>query len=223
MLEDLERLTHTNANDTAVDQRFQTLMGANAWNTLKADVRRRFSQKPKGGESIVYRGVIVTTRMSRIGWFVAQLCRIVGAPLPLDAMATGTPAVVTVTEDGDGQGQFWSRTYGRRHGFPQVIHSAKRFSGTTGLEEYVGCGLGMALNVTEDRGGMVFTSAFYHWRALGRRWCLPGWMTPGRVTVRHDDLGDGYFAFTLELAHPLAGELVHQRAIFTDTDRRRRQ
>ncbi len=66
--------------------------------------------------------------------------------------ATG-PALVAVVEDERLGGQSWTRLYARPGRFPQTIHSAKRFRGPTGLEEYVGYGIGMALRVTVEDGG----------------------------------------------------------------------
>ena len=106
--------------------------------------------------------------------------------------------------------------YGRRHGFPQVIHSAKRFAGATGLEEYVGRGIGMALRVEPMADGLRFVSDHYFVMIAGKRLRLPRWLAPGRTIVEHHDLGDGRFAFDLELRHPLAGRLVAQHAVFED-------
>ena len=102
------------------------------------------------------------------------------------------------------------------HGFPQVIHSAKRFSGPTGLEEYVGFGISMALKVSVGHDALVFTSAGYAVR-LGRlRLTLPDWLTPGELTVIHTDLGCGLFRFTLEIVHPRFGRLLRQSAVFRE-------
>ena len=91
---------------------------------------------------------------SRAGWWLAQLARLIGGPLP-----TGTrkpvPMIVTVTEDVASGGQIWTRICARSNGFPQVIHSAKRFIGPTGLEEYIGCGIGMALRLSVEHEGAV--------------------------------------------------------------------
>ena len=73
--------------------------------------------------------------------------RLIGGPLPIDRASVHVPSVVTVTEDKASGGQIWTRIYGRRKGFPQVVHSSKRFAGPTGLEEYVGYGVGMTLTV----------------------------------------------------------------------------
>ena len=153
--------------------------------------------------------------MSRLGWLVAQATRLIGAPLPLSREAD-VPATVTITEDAPSKGQYWTRVYGRRRGFPQVIHSSKRFQGPTGLEEYVGHGVGMALTVHADAYAIRFRSDYYFIQLLGHRLRLPNWLSPGTVTVSHIDFGAGQFAFVLELAHPLFGELVHQRGIFHD-------
>lgn len=198
------------------DFRYKALLGSAAWVALRPDVRRRFGKRLAEGESVVYSGHVEGTEMSRLGWLLAQACRLVGSPLPLDRGGRGRPAVVTVTEDSSG-GQFWTRLYGREHRFPQIIHSAKRFSGPTGLEEYIGRGLGIALDISERGGALFFVSRHYFVR-LGRlRLVLPGWLSPGRLEVGHSDHGGSTFHFSLELTHPLFGRLIGQRVLFHDT------
>src|ERR1700704_4005316 len=104
--------------------------------------------------------------MSGAGWLLAQAARLIGAPLPISRDAH-TPSVVTVTEDVAARGQHWTRLYARRRGFPQVVHSSKRFAGPTGLEEYVGRGVGMALTIHVEDGALVFRAAHYFFQ-LGR-------------------------------------------------------
>ena len=133
------------------DLRFRALMSEADWASLPLAIRRRFSKRLAGGQTIVYAGEILESWMSRAGWWLAQAARLIGGPLPLtrDAQvrsgrspALRVASVVTVTEDMATGGQIWTRLYARRKGFPQVIHSSKRFAGPTGLEEYVGRGIG---------------------------------------------------------------------------------
>ena len=106
--------------------------------------------------------------MSRLGWWLAQLARVVGGPLPISRDAN-VPSVVTVTEDIATGGQIWTRLYARRSGFPQIIHSSKRFAGPTGVEEYLGHGFGMELTIHARDGARVFRSDSYFFELLGRR------------------------------------------------------
>lgn len=197
------------------DLRFRTLIGEKDWAALPDAVRARFGKSVAGGRTIVYAGEIVECRMSRLGWLLAQFCRLVGAPLPLHR-DVGVPAVVTVTEDGPAHGQYWTRVYGRRRGFPQVIHSSKRFAGTTGLEEYVGRGIGIALRVRVADGALHFLSDHYFLSVAGRRLRLPAWLAPGALVVSHVDQGNGSFAFRLGLGHRLLGRLIDQTALFRE-------
>jgi hypothetical protein len=198
-----------------LDLRFRRLIGREAWDALPERVRHRFSKR-LGAESVaLYRGRVVRTEFSGLGWLFAQVLRLIGAPLPI-CRDTGVPAVVCVSEDGASGGQLWSRLYGRRRGFPQVIHSAKRFAGPTGLEEYVGRGVGMALRVEPMPDGLRFVSDHYFLAVGRRRLRLPTWIEPGRTLVEHHDLGHGCFLFSLMLDHRWFGRLVEQHALFRD-------
>lgn len=218
------------------DLRFRALLPPGAWDTLPVATRRRFGRRLGPGEAIVYRGRTERTRMTVWGRTLATLARLVGAPLPLPGVAEGGAAVVTVTEAAGGAGQFWTRQYARRSGFPQIVHSAKRFAGPTGIEEQVGGGIGMALRIGAEDGVLTFRSAGYFVRIGERRVPLPTRLLP-QLIVGHEDLGGegpggegpggegpdnegpGAFAFTLRLTHPVLGTLIDQRCAFTETAR----
>lgn len=197
------------------DLRFSALLGAIAWSRLPAAVRYRFSKRLGPGMAVTYVGTVVESRQRWAGKLLAQACRLIGGPLPLGDN-TGVPAVVTVTEDGRTGGQFWTRMYGRGRGFPQVIHSSKRFCGPTGLEEYLGCGFGIALTVSADESGLHFHSDHYFVALGSLRLRLPRWLAPGDLMISHVDGGGGCFAFVLSLRHRLLGEIVSQTGIFRE-------
>jgi hypothetical protein len=207
------------------DFRLRALMSEADWASLPLTIRRRFSRRLAGGQSIVYAGEILESRMSRAGWWLAQAARLIGGPLPLTRSAAVShahvsnmhvPSVVTVT--GGMGGQIWTRLYARRRGFPQVIHSSKRFAGPTGLEEYVGRGVGMALKVYAREGALIFRSENYFLQLFGRRFVLPAWLCPGTLYVTHAELPDGKFSFTLQIFHPRLGLLIRQMAMFRDVE-----
>ena len=135
------------------------------------------------GRTIVYAGEIEEADLQPLsagGW--RRSTRLIGGPLPT-GRETKVPIIVTVTEDAKSGGQIWTRLCARSSGFPQVIHSAKRFAGPTGLEEYVGCGIGMALNISVEHEALVFRSAGYFLEIGPLRLALPEWLTPGAMTV----------------------------------------
>jgi len=201
--------------DTMGDMRFSALLGNAGWQLLPAPVRARFAKRLGAGQAVTYAGTIHESRKSFAGRLLAQACRLVGAPLPL-ADDLGVPAVVTVTEDGASGGQFWTRMYGRRRGFPQVIHSSKRFSGPTGLEEYLGFGLGIALTLQADAEALHFVSDHYFLKIGALRLRLPRFMSPGHLTISHIERGGGMFEFRLVLRHGLLGEIIRQSGNFRE-------
>jgi hypothetical protein len=197
------------------DLRFRRLVGEAGWAALPEAVRARFGKRIGDCRTAIYTGEVVECRMSRAGRMLAQAARLIGGPLPL-SRDVFVPATVCVAEDAAAAGQFWTRIYGRARGFPQVVHSSKRFCGPTGLEERIGAGFGIALRIEVGEGALHFVSDHYYLSIAGRRLRLPRWLEPGALRVSHVDCGGGTFAFVLRLDHPWLGELVCQTAMFSD-------
>jgi hypothetical protein len=203
------------ANLRLGDLRFHRLVPDDDWMRLPAAVRERFSKRLACGETVTYVGRVTNVCFSRLGWWLAQAARLVGGPLPV-SRDVGVASAVTVTEEPATGGQTWTRMYARRRGFPQVIHSSKRFSGPTGLEEYVGRGILMTLDVAVEDGALTFKSAGYYLKLGTHRFRIPDLLSPGHLTVTHRDLGEGRFLFRLEVAHSRFGRLIDQSAVFTE-------
>jgi len=206
------------------DLRFRQLFSPEDWNQLPAAVRRRFGRRVGFGDTIIYRGHVEFNRVNRWGRFLTNVLRFVGAPLPLDRNNEGAAAVVTVTEAPDKNGgQIWMRQYARkdtRTPFPQVIQSAKRFKGPTGIEEYIGGGIGMTLRAAVEGTELAFLAEDIFWdvNILGKkvRLTLPRPLGPERLRAGHEELGNGAFAFTLKLEHKWFGKMIDQRVWFRD-------
>ena len=185
--------------EALVDLRFRALVGRDAWDALPEAVRRRFSKR-LSGEAV---GALSRTGgADRVldGWLAVR-----ARPAP-DRRATA--AQPRCRRSGGGQRQRGCAQQAARcgagstaaaTGFPQVIHSAKRFAGPTGLEEYVGRGVGMALKVEAMADGLRFVSDHYFLMLAGGGCRLPRWIEPGRTIVEHHDLGHGCFLFSLML------------------------
>tara|TARA_B100001105_G_scaffold101356_1_gene81263 strand:- start:2287 stop:2949 length:663 start_codon:yes stop_codon:yes gene_type:complete len=187
-----------------------TLLGPAAWQRLPAAVRRRFAA---GHAPATYPGTL-TMRCSTIGRVFAAGAALLGSPL-CGARASAVPATVQVQADGCG-GVSWTRRLqlpGRRS---VQIRSTKALGPDGRLIERTDGGLGMALEVFEQHGALVFESRRYDWW-LGRwRLPVPALLTPGTCRVTHEDLGQGRFRFTLEMRHAWWGRTFHQTGVFTD-------
>src|SRR6266536_3319865 len=138
------------ADHALSDLRFRALLSDEKWDQLPWRIRRRFSKRLSAGDTAIYIGEIVEAYLSKAGWLLAHGLRLIGGPLPT-SRDVNVSTVVSVTEDMRTGGQIWTRLYARRKGFPQIIHSAKRFEGSTGLEEYIGFGIGMRLREAQLR------------------------------------------------------------------------
>ena len=199
--------------DLAPDPSFERLLGELAWRRLAPAVRERFRWKPASGAEIHYAGEMLVVRSSRLGWLMAQLCRLIGTPLAPHRGAR-VPVTVTLSLDADGAGVVWRRLYrfpGRR---AVTCVSVKKAAESEGLIECVGGGIGMWLRLSERAGALYFRSTGYFW-TIGRwRVALPDWLTPGALTVVHSDEGQGRFRFVISVVHPFIGETFFQDGVF---------
>jgi len=200
------------------DIRFRQLFGDADWGRLPPPVRRRFGRRVAIGDAVVYRGHVEFNRVNRWGRIINAALRVVGAPLPLDTQNNGAAAIVTVTEAPD-ESQVWMRQYARQNTkrrFPQVIQSAKHFTGATGIEEHIGAGIGMSLNPLVEGRELVFRAQDIFWDIGPLRLTLPKWLGPKTLRAGHEELGNGEFVFTLLLEHKWFGKMVDQRVRFRD-------
>ncbi len=189
---------------------FRSLVAAEDWARLPASVRRRFGEP---GRADVFVGEVAACELSLFARLFDAVSRRLGMPLPACA-DIGAPVVVSVVDDRAG-GQYWTRVFHRRHGFPSVIQSHMRFP-ASGLEEKLGLGLVMICDLATGPEGLRFDSRGYALEIGRWRLALPGWLGPGAMRLDHLARGEHAFAVVLTLTHPWLGRVLRQTCEFQD-------
>lgn len=183
------------------------ILGARAWATLPASVQFRFSRITPAR----YRGA-TETRLSALGKFFAWGLFPYGAPLPV---LTGAREALVEVSVRDG-GMSWTRATRGPLGLTFEVRSIKRPSQDGRLLECCAGGWTMLLDVTAEESVLVFRSRQFYWRVGPVSVPIPLVVTPGVAEVRHTDLGQSRFRFTLSFDHPLFGRTVFQDGVFDD-------
>ena len=183
------------------------ILGVRAWASLPEAVRARFSKSTPA----IYEGA-ATTHLTWAGRAFAWALLPFGSPLPLFA----GEARATVRVGAKDGGISWAREYRGPLGLAFEVRSTKRLSEDGRLFECCAGGWTMLLDVSADHGSLVFRSRRFFWRMGGFSIELPIWLTPGIAEVRHTDLGEGTFRFTLTFDHPWLGRTVFQDGVFKD-------
>ena len=196
-----------------------SLLGDFAWRRLPPAVRARF------GEPILrvdYVGEFDVVRASTVGRVIALLCQAIGTPV-VPRTGERVPAIIHVGPVD--RGASWLREYRWPDGRACRVHSTKVAGPDGTLIEELPAGLRMPLSVYERRGVLHFVSKGYYFEfglgALGAtlgvasiKIPLPSWLSPGTTHVEHADESDGWFRFTMTVAHPLLGEVFYQTGRF---------
>lgn len=183
------------------------LVGPAAWARLPAAVQRRFAA---GHAEATYRG-LMDMRCSPLGRVLAWLVKPLRSPLAA-INANGLPTTVRVRSVG--AGVVWERHFGEGDG---RVFSTKELDANGRLQERTRGGLGMALDVFEHEGALVFQSHRYFLDIGALRLVVPRLLSPGTCRVEHRDLGNARFRFTLSMTHPVWGETFHQTGVFVDS------
>lgn len=194
------------------DPSFRRLIGMEAWRLLPECVRARFSVKPTPDGVIRFAGrmdVISATRPAR---FMAQLCRLIGGPLPW-RVGRDIPASITLRTAGGGVA--WERCYRFPDGRAVRARSVK-IERNGELVERIGGGFEMRLRVSADTSAIHFDVTGYRFRLGPIAIAWPILLTPGRLRVSHSDIDGRNFRFTLVATHPLLGETVWQDGVFAE-------
>lgn len=182
-------------------------LGARRWLSLPSSVQRRFTTH----DAVIYYGE-TRTRLSAAGRVFAWCLALIGAPLP--PLAGTASAEVEVSPVMGGMS--WARRYRGPLGIGFTVRSIKRLASDGRLLECCGGGWTMLLDLDVEQGVLIFRSRQFFWRCgpISVPFALP--LTPGRAEIRHEDLGDGRFRFTLTFDHPWFGRTVEQEGIFSD-------
>lgn len=194
------------------DNHYRRLLGETAWQRLKPEIRQRFSRKFKNDEQHVYQGTM-QVQFSFFGWLFAQACRVIGKPLATKK-GKSVPVSVTLSYDKRTEGTQWKRDYFFAES-PEVIVSAKAVNAEGGLEEHVGYGFSMCLDLHEVDGNLEFHSSQYYWTTRFFRLRMPSLITPGNIVVKHEQIEGDNFRFTLQVDHPILGRTIYQSGIFS--------
>jgi Domain of unknown function (DUF4166) len=194
--------THAGHSDTIA-----RILGARAWLSLVPAIRARFERVSPA----LYRGR-ARTALTPLGRVFAWGLFPFGAPLPV---LTGEAQTLVQVSVGDG-GMSWTRATRGPFGLTFQVRSIKRPSQDGRLLECCAGGWTMLLDLFVDAGALVFRSRQFFWRMGGVSIPIPLWLTPGTAEVRHTDLAQGRFRFTLSFDHPWFGRTVFQDGVFQD-------
>jgi Domain of unknown function (DUF4166) len=194
------------------DMTFRRLIGMESWRRLPECVRARFSVKPAKDGAIRFTGRMAVISATRPVRLLAQLCRLIGGPLPW-RVGCDLPATITLSiADG---GVAWARCYRFPDGGVVRARSVKIERGGE-LVERIGGGFEMRLRVSADTRAIHFDVTGYRWRLGPIAIPWPIVLTPGTLRVSHSDIDGRNFRFTLVATHPLLGETVRQDGVFAE-------
>ena len=143
-----------------------------------------------------------------LGWLVQHT----GALMPHEG--ANVPVSIEVWTEPGSVAVFKRREYFFKERKPFTFSSKMQLDPGGMLAEYVGGGFGMYIRVHVFEGNLHFEDGGYFMDVLGKKIPIPAFLSPGRVLLKHEDIGIDEFAITIEITHPWFGLLYFQQGRF---------
>jgi Domain of unknown function (DUF4166) len=185
------------------------------WSQVDGAVQSRMDLLLTSNEATTFVGT-GSVRRTRVGWFYAHFCKLLGAPL---VWRQGEDVTTTVQVAPTANGlRCWHRTFTFPDGSQQLVQTTKVVDPKLGMLDAVGAQgerlLATRMKVWTDGKSLHFASTGYVLRFRFFTLPIPLFLTPGTLLAEHRDVGNGQFLYILRFEHPVWGETFHQEGIF---------
>ena len=181
------------------------------WDDLGSVIRDHYFLKPKSKNYICVSGEMSEIQHSWAAKLLIPVGLLFGAIVPYKGKCI--PVDVHYNSNPNNSNIYWDRIFKFKRGnfhFKSHMELVKKNE----VIEFVRFGMGIRLNVTVEKGALIFRSIGYIWRFLGFDIPIPGKWLMGKVYVEERPINDTNFSMKMTLQHPFLGELFTYKGQF---------
>lgn len=185
------------------------------WQNLSPKTQARFEIDPTHEIPKEYVGEMTEVGCSWVGALLANMTRLIGAPL-IPYSEKNVPIDVTVFKKPENPAIYKKRTYRFKNHKPFTVLSWMKLGAKGQFQEFVGFGLGMNMILDAKDQKLCFLGQGYFLEIFGFCIPIPFFLSPGKALIIHSDHGDNAFRVRIEMRHPWFGLMYMQDGVFRD-------